>query len=91
MLAINNKVDWFYRQGLPGDLSTDIPLLDKFNRTIVGIPIRDLNNKISDPVLKKNIEEAIAKMTFKVVYKKGEAWVQGTYPSRSPQGHSIVS
>ncbi len=50
---------------------------DVANRTIAGIPVPNLNQKLP-PHLHKEVEEALAKMNFTIKYKKGPKWEEGT-------------
>lgn len=73
--AFNNTVDWLFRGGGPDQEST-VPVLDVANRTIAGVQIPNLNQKIPGH-LQKEIEDALSKMTFTIKYQKGPRWEQG--------------
>jgi hypothetical protein len=64
------------RNGDGSDQKVDIPILDVVNRTLAGIRLPRLDRKIEEAGLRKRIEDALSKLTFKVKYTKGEGWAQ---------------
>jgi hypothetical protein len=80
LLAVNNKVDFLYRQKHHGSESVskeEIPLLDPTTNTFAGIKLEGgLDRKITYGRLQAKIEAVLAKVTFTVKYTKGEGWVE---------------
>jgi hypothetical protein len=79
IFAVNNKVEWLYRSSHEdprSDAKYNIPLLDAQNCTLAGvkIPTGSTDRKIEDPELRRKIEDAFTKLTFKVLYIKGPKW-----------------
>jgi hypothetical protein len=83
MVAINNKVEWMFRDGHGnsrggGDdnQKVDIPLLDVARGTIADIRLQSIDQKITNDRKKEEITKVLSKLTFKVQYTKGEGWVK---------------
>jgi hypothetical protein len=83
ILAINNKVDFLFRQqrqqkhgdnAAPGE---QVPVLDTNARTLAGIAVSGgLKHKITDQRVQAEIESALRKLTFIVEYTKGQGWIE---------------
>jgi hypothetical protein len=82
-LAINNKVDFLFRQqrqqkhgdsAAPGE---QVPVLDTNARSLAGITVPGgLERKITDQRVRAEIESALRKLTFIVEYTKGQGWIE---------------
>ena len=73
-IAVDAKIDYIDREGMP--------LLNERARTLVGISINDLHRPILDPRIRKDILDALEKITFHVEYRRtlSEEFKQRTLP-----------
>ena len=74
-----------------GQGGTDFtPLLNAETRTLAGIELRSLDVAIADVELRRKIELAIKKTTFKIIYTKGPGWEQSKSKSMITTFSSIT-